>query len=208
MDRRQSLQWMLAAAAALPAGAHAQPTRKPPPKPVVAGYGTDPNLVKSYAPGQLWPLTLDERQRRCAAALCAVIIPADARSPSAAELDVHQFIDEWVSAPYPAHQKDKALIVEGLAWMDAEAARRFEAKPFAELSLAQQHTICDTLCAVAKAPPELAGIARFFARFRDLTAGGFFTHPTGMKDLGFVGNTPSVTFDGPPPEVLKIVGLA
>jgi hypothetical protein len=29
-----------------------------------------------------------------------------------------------------------------------------------------------------------------------------------MKDIGYVGNTPSVTFDGPTPEALKHVGLA
>ena len=41
------------------------------------GYGTDPDLVKSYRAGQLWPLTMNEAQRRTAAALCALIIPAD-----------------------------------------------------------------------------------------------------------------------------------
>jgi hypothetical protein len=29
-----------------------------------------------------------------------------------------------------------------------------------------------------------------------------------MKDIGYVGNTPLATFDGPPAEVLKKLGLA
>ncbi|HSI52145.1 MAG TPA: gluconate 2-dehydrogenase subunit 3 family protein [Ideonella sp.] len=203
MQRRESLQWMLAAAT-LPAWS---PSGAAVPKPGPTGYGTDPDLVKTYRAGELWPLTFSERQRRCAEALCAVIIPADEHSPSAAELQVHQFIDEWVSAPYPDHVKDKALIVQGLAWMDAEAGRRFR-KPFAEASLAQQQAICDDICIMAaRSSPRLAKPAGFFARFRDLTAGGFYTSPQGMRDLGFVGNTPSETFDGPPPEVLKIVGI-
>jgi hypothetical protein len=203
MDRRQSLQWMLAAAA-LPTlasgGATAAVTKKP------TGYGTDPNLVKAYSSGELWPLGFNATQRRCAAALCALIIPADEHSPSAAELEVHAFIDEWISAPYPAHAKDKALIFEGLAWLDAESKQRFQ-RPFADAEPAQQAAIADEICSAAKAPTRLARAAAFFARFRDLTAGGFYTTPAGMKDLGFVGNTPSATFDGPPQAVITIVGV-
>jgi hypothetical protein len=29
-----------------------------------------------------------------------------------------------------------------------------------------------------------------------------------MRELGYVGNTPSATFDGPTPEALKHLGLA
>ena len=197
MDRRQSLQWMLAAAAAL-SGPDA------PAKPGV-GVGTDPDLKKTYRAGELWPLSLDAAERRCAAALCALIIPADERSPSAADLEVQVFIDEWVSAPYPRHAEDKALIRNGLAWLDAESRRRFE-RDFAGASADQQRSICDPICWAEKAAPERAEQAAFFARYRDLTAGGFYPTPAGMKDLGFVGNVPSERFDGPPPEVIRLVG--
>jgi hypothetical protein len=203
MDRRTSLQWMLAAMALpeLTGAAVAAPTKKGP------GYGTDPVLTSSHKLGALWPLSFDAAQRRCAAALCALIIPADERSPSAAELEVHQFIDEWISAPYPQQQKDRTLIVEGLAWIDAEAQRRFAGKVFAELSETGQKTIADTICWKPKAAPGLEKAAAFFARFRDLTAGGFYTTPQGTQDLGFVGNRASATFDGPPETALKIVGV-
>lgn len=203
MDRRTSLQWMFAAAA-LPAwsGANGVPAAKP-----AAGYGTDPNLVKTYRAGELWPLTFTDAQRRTAAALCNLIIPADDQSPGAAELDVHVFIDEWISAPYPRHAKDRALIVKGLGWIERDAKRRF-GRTFATLAEARQRVICDPICYAPNAPPRLAEAAKFFARFRDLTAGGFYTTPQGTKDLRFVGNTPSQTFDGPPIEVLRIVGVA
>lgn len=205
MDRRHSLQWMLAAAA-LPglASAGATPAVK---ASQPRGYGTDPKLVKSYRSGELWPLTFTAAQRRCAAALCALIIPADERSPSAAEVEVHLFIDEWISAPYPDHAKDKALMVQGLAWLDAESQRRFSHR-FDQATLAEQQAIADEICYAPKAAAERAEAAKFFARFRDLTAGGFYTTPQGTKDLGFVGNTPSAEFAGPPAEVLKIVGVA
>lgn len=202
MDRRESMQWMLAAAA-LPSmwgDAIAKPAKG-------NGYGTDPDLIKSHRIGALWPLTMTPAERQAAAALCAVIIPADEQSPGAAELGVHVFIDEWISAPYPSHATDRALVVQGLAWMDAESQRRF-GRPFAEAAEAQQRAICDDICFVPKAAAPFARAAAFFARYRDLTAGGFYTTPQGAKDLRFVGNVASASFDGPPPEVLKIVGVA
>ena len=206
MDRRTSIKWMLAAAAAgqLRASiAWAAEAGRPP----ATGYGTDPDLVRSYRPGELWPLTFTEGQRRTAAALCALIIPADEHSPSAAQLEVQVFIDEWISAPYPTHATDRAQILAGLGWLDEESRRRF-GNPFLELPEARQRAICDDICHVPKAAPEFAAAAAFFARFRDLTADGFYTTPEGTRDLGYVGNTPLATFEGPPLEALKKVGLA
>jgi len=201
MDRRESLKWMMAALAAVPSWNVAAAGN------ASKGYGTDPDLVKRYRMGDLWPLTFDAAQRAAAAALCAVIIPADARSKSAAQLDVHTFIDEWISAPYPRHVQDRALIVEGLAWLDEESGKRFK-KSFAKLAVAEQHEICDDICWPAKAKAEFAKVARFFARFRDLTADGYYTTAEGMRELGYTGNRASATFDGPPVSALKKAGLA
>jgi hypothetical protein len=204
MDRRDAIKWMLAAAAsvaALERGALAATA------PAAKGYGTDPDLLKDYKPGDLWPLTFNEQQRRTAAALCDVIIPADANSPSASSLHVHEFIDEWISAPYPDHVADRKTVVDGLAWLDAESRKRFGSE-FADLVLKQKTALCDDICYAPQAKPEFRAAARFFARFRDLTAGGFYTTPEGTKDIGYTGNIPLATFDGPPPEVLKKLGLA
>lgn len=204
MDRRQTLQWMLAASAALGAevSAGATPARKS-----GKGYGTDPRLNKTYRSGELWPLSFTAEQRRTAEALCALIIPADEHSPSAAQLKVHLFIDEWISAPYPTQRKDRDLIVNGLAWLDAESGLRFH-KRFEQLSAAQQSQIADDICWVDQAGGEFKEAARFFARFRDLTAGGFYTTPEGSRDVGYVGNVPSQTFDGPSLKVLQIAGVS
>ncbi|WP_457353350.1 gluconate 2-dehydrogenase subunit 3 family protein [Roseateles sp. P5_D6] len=204
MDRRQTLQWMLAASAAMGVEVSAGAT---PAARKGRGYGTDPQLTRTYRGGELWPLTFTADQARAAQALCGLIIPADEYSPSAAQLKVHFFIDEWISAPYPDQVKDKDVIVAGLGWLDAESRLRF-GKRFAELDVTAQSQIADDICWVQKAKPERAAAARFFKRFRDLTAGGFYTTPEGSKDLGFVGNVPSVTFDGPPLKVLQIVGVA
>ncbi|MBI4625014.1 MAG: gluconate 2-dehydrogenase subunit 3 family protein [Verrucomicrobia bacterium] len=209
MDRRDAIKWMLTAAASVAVferDALAAAATKPG-APAATGYGTDPDLIKTYKPGDFWPLTFTEAQRATAAALCDVIIPADARGPSASSVNVHDFIDEWISAPYPGHDADRRTVIEGLGWLNAEAQKRFS-NDFVNLVARQRNAICDDICYAPKAKPEFREAAQFFKKFRDLTAGGYYTTPEGMKDIGYVGNVPLATFDGPPPEVLKKLGLA
>jgi hypothetical protein len=206
MDRRTSLKWMLSAAA-LPlvhlTGCSSEPA---PTLPSGVGYGTDPDLLKVYGPGSVWPLTLDERQRRIATALCDLIVPADADGPGAVAVGVVDFINEWVSAPYPQQTADRKLVLAGFDWLDAQADQRFS-RGFGESSVSQRSAICDDICYLPRARAEFKQAAEFFARYRDLTIGGFTTSPQGRQYLGYVGNVPLTSFDGPPPEVLKLVGV-
>jgi hypothetical protein len=213
MDRRTTIKWVLAASASLPflkASAFAAvpfSSRTIQHASTAKGYGTDPKLLQVYKPGELWPLTFTPQQRHTATVLSDLIIPADDTSPSASAVGVVDFLDEWISAPYKPQQRDRTIVLDGFQWIDQESARRF-AKPFAALDQAQQKNICDDICYAAKAKPQFAAAAKFFARYRDLTAGGFYTTPQGRKDLQYVGNTPLKSFEGPPLEVLKKVGLA
>lgn len=209
MDRRTTIKWMLAASASMPlledVEVYAAPSGKAAPA-VAKPYGTDPNLTRVYQPGDLWPLTFTSEQRATATALCDLIIPADATSPSAASVGVVDFIDEWVSAPYEAQRADRTVVLEGLQWLDQEATRRFS-KSFRKLDVSQQRQLCDDICFLPKAKPQFKQPSVFFARYRDLTAGGFYTTPQGRDDLQYVGNVPLASFNGPPAEVLKKAGL-
>jgi len=211
VDRRTTIKWVLTASAAWPfldgapaesaaAAAAAAAT------PAAKGYGTDPALTRNYTPGELWPLTFTAAQRRLAGTLADIIIPADDRSPSASAVGVVEFIDEWVSAPYPANSKDRGIVLGGFAWVDAEAGRRF-GTGFSTLDPLQQHGICDDICDEARAAVSRRTAAHFFSRFRDLTAGGFYSTPAGRKDLNYIGNVPLAGNDGPPPALLKALGL-
>jgi Gluconate 2-dehydrogenase subunit 3 len=201
IDRRTALQWMLAAGAliakapygfAAPAG--------------VATIGSDPNLTKAYAPGDVWPLTMTPSQRKVAIALSDTILPADATSPAASTVGVVDFIDEWISAPYPDFREDAALVTAGLDWVDAESQRRY-GKSFADATEEHRAELCSVIAQPAAAGAALAEQSRFFRRYRDLTTGGYYTTPVGMKDIGYVGNLPLATFEGPPPELIKKLGL-
>ncbi|HEY0940546.1 MAG TPA: gluconate 2-dehydrogenase subunit 3 family protein [Steroidobacter sp.] len=207
VDRRTTLKWVLAAAATSLL-ARERAAAAPGPGPASsAGYGTDPDLQRIYAPGELWSLTLTAEQRVTAAALCDLIIPADERSVSASSAGVVDFIDEWISAPYREQRADREMVIAGLRWMDEEAVKRFS-RPFAALDVTQSIAIADDICYLPKAQPRCVEASRFFARYRDLTAGGFYASTIGCKDLQYVGNIPLARFDGPPLEVLRAVGLS
>lgn len=207
VSRRQAIQWVMAvtAAAALPRATYGQASQVPL-SPAGQGYGFDPKLTKVYKPGDLWPLTFNAGQKQAAIALADVIIPRDDLGPAASEVGVVAFLDEWVSAPYPSQQADRPVILDGLAWIEGESQKRFQ-KPFAALSVAQQHAICDDIAFAESAKPEFRKPAVFFNRFRALTAAAYYATPEGWKAIGYVGNVILPKFDGPPTEVLAKLGV-
>jgi hypothetical protein len=215
MNRRESIRWMLTAAAALSVLRRPAWAVAPGPGPGPAddpnglepgGYGLDPDLMKDYAPGAFWPLTLTEEQRHFCAVLADIVIPADDRSPSASSVGVVDFIDEWISAPYRVHQEQRRLFLAGLDWMNQEAILRYD-HDFVGLTPEQQAAICDDICYEPRASDAHRPGAQFFALFRNLTAGGFYTTRDGWKDVQYIGNTPMASFSGPPDSVLKRLGI-
>jgi hypothetical protein len=224
VTRRETIQWVLGAVAAssLPAARGfaqqeapkeegrnilSQETAAKVPDPDTnKGYGTDPKLVKSYKPGEVWPLTLTAAQKKTATALADTILPADQYGPAASEVGTVEMIDEWVSAPYPDQRNDRPLVLQGLEWFEQESAKRFQ-KGFAGLSAEQKRAICDDVCFADKAKDRFRGPARFFAKFRTLCASAYYATPAGWKAIGYVGNVALEKFEGPPPEVLKILSV-
>ena len=168
------------------------------------GLLTDPDLHKKIV---LWERVFTDAEIESVTILCDLIIPADDHSPAASAVGVPDFINEWVSAPFAQQAADLQQIRAGLLWLDGEALKRFGKKRFIQLTETEQHSLCDDIrnSATATAPNKTA--AAFFSKMRDLAAGGFYTTPEGWKDLGYVGNVPLAEFPGPPPEVLKHLGL-
>jgi len=132
ISRRETLTWMSAALASPWVVGAAEPAfaqgdtglwKEVEIAPITAsGYGSDPNLLKPSVP---WPLTLTGAQRATLRIAADLMLPADERSDSGSALGLDAFIDEWVSAPYPDQQRDRKLILSGLAWLDAESNARF-----------------------------------------------------------------------------------
>lgn len=214
-SRRTTLQWMMTAAAlpfapwSPPAIAGGRGTAPPfdtiagwpaiSPAPVPAkGYGRDPNLMEPAVP---WPLTLSTTQRATIDLLGDMILPADAQSPGAGQLGVGAFIDEWVSAPYPMQRDDRAMVLGGLAWLDAQS-RLLHQIGFEALGPAQRSRLLDALT-VADPVAKMATPVAFLDRLRYLFVLGFYSLPEGKADMGFMGDQPTVgAYPGPSPDAL------
>jgi hypothetical protein len=149
------------------------------------GYGTDPRLNPPVkAP---WPRIMSEGQLQTAAVVVDYILPATATAPSASSLGVPDFLNEWVSAPYPNQVKDRSLIFDGLdgiarAILKGDAAKR------------------------AAALATLPG-TEFFKRIRALTIGAYYTTEAGFKDIGYIGNVARASDPGPSAEVKAALEL-
>jgi len=168
---------------ALPGGAVA---------PTATGYGTDPDLLKRSV---TWAKTLTTSERAALESLCDIVLPADPPHPSAKEIAVHEFLDEWLSAPYPQMQADRKMILAGLGALE-EAAGRQSAKPFAEMDASRQVEVFDRLCG----NEATSGFAR---RLIELICAGYYTTREGHAAIGYVGNVAQESFAGPPAEVVR-----
>ena len=192
------------AAAQQPSGNPAPAVQRPShPASGPRGTPSDPDLLHPTAP---WPRKLSASELATLAALCDTIIPADAKSPSASTVGVPAYINEYVSAPYDGQMRDLIRVRGGISWLTLESVKRF-GRSYVRLSPAERTQICDDICFLPKAKPEFQAAARFFDLIRDLTAVGFYTTDAGMKDLQYIGNMALPKFDGPPPEVMKHLGL-
>ena len=161
MDRRAALKWMFAATATvqfIDAKAFGQEV-----DPLSLGYGTDPDMLKGEVP---WERTMTEHQLRTTSKLADIILPRDGKdSPSASDVHVPDFFDEWVSAPYDYNQADREVILEGLAWLDRESQRRF-GTDFHLLSKTEFTAICDDIAYLPEADAQYQEGAEFFAKYR------------------------------------------
>jgi hypothetical protein len=134
--------------------------------------------------------------------LVDIIIPKDARSGSATDAGVPEFMDFIVADQEPRQTAMRG----GLAWLDLECQERFD-KTFLDCSAAQRTAVLDDIAWPQRARPELSHGVRFFGSFRDLTATGFWTTQMGMKDLQYIGNTYLTSWRGCPDECLKALGV-
>jgi len=193
VDRRTALAWVGVVGVALAGGAGVVvygPKMGGPAK--AKGYGTDPKLTPPVkAP---WPRLMTAAQLQIAAVLSDFILPASGDAPAATALGVPDFLNEWVSAPYPDQLKDKAIILNGLEALNLRARNR-QGADFMALSAGHR-------LALLQALPKAEGVDRtFFRRFRSLVVGAYYTTEVGFKDIGYIGNVARAKDPGPSDEV-------
>ena len=190
IDRRTALAWIgvVGAATAVGAGVVVYGPKVGGER-ITRGYGTDPKLTKpEKAP---WSRIMVQSQLQTAAILADFILPATAAAPSASSLGVPDFIDEWVSAPYPDQLEDRPVILNGLNALGGKVLKASAAERAAAL----------------KALPASADPATqaFWKTFRHLTIGAYYTTEAGFKDIGYIGNVARTSDPGPSAEVKAVL---
>lgn len=155
----------------------------------------------------LWEKPLSEAELATLTVLCDLIIPGDELAPPPSKIGIAEFISEWVGAPYDRNREDLGTIRGGLAWLDTHC-RNLHSNAFSDLPDEAQIAVLDSICDPANIASGLAPGSRFFRKLRMLTLGGYYTHSSTWKSLGYVGNTPIAgPYPGVPDEIIKILGL-
>jgi hypothetical protein len=134
--------------------------------------------------------------------LVDLIIPKDARSGSATDAGVPEFMD-FMMVDDAARQTPMR---GGLAWIDAECEDRFD-KRFLDCSAEQRTAVLDDIAWPQKAKPGHTHGVAFFNSFRDLTASGFWSSKMGVADLQYMGNVMVPEWKGCPDEALTRLGV-
>ena len=156
-SRRSTITWMLTASSSIPFLNDDTPAED------LISY--DPK--KDRRREDMWDRTLNKVQRPLVAILTDIILPSDDEKPSASDLQIPDFIDEWISAPYERQQKDRVVILTGLKWINKEARKRFK-KGFVKLSATQQLAICNDISDPVTAKPFYKAEVAFFLLLQKL----------------------------------------
>ena len=203
MNRRDALQHLLAVPAGIAiapdalerAADHVHAALDPQGQP--AAGAAQPARPRPYVPKQFTP---DEW--RLLRMLVDYVIPRDARSGSATDAGVPEFMDFMLGE----YASMRTWMRNGLGWMNAESRKRFQ-KSFVSASDAQRREILDAIAFPKRATAEVKAGVEFFNNLRNLTASGFYSSRIGIADLGYTGNRPVAEWKGTPPEVMRKLGL-
>lgn len=135
--------------------------------------------------------------------LSDLVIPRDARSGSATDAGVPEFMD-FIMSDFKWNQK---WMRDGLVWLNSECTKRFR-RGFVACTPQQQKLVLNDIAFPKKAPAALKPGVEFFTRFRDLTATGFWSSRIGYRDIGYMGNTIVPVWEGCPEPQLQKLGVS
>jgi gluconate 2-dehydrogenase gamma chain len=134
--------------------------------------------------------------------LVDIVIPKDARSGSATDARVPEFMDVFMEN----RENMRTWMRTGLTWLDDESRKRFS-KAFVDGDAAQRTAVLDDIAWPRRARQEMQPGVRFFNNFRNFTASGFWSSKIGVDDLQYMGNRPIARWDGCPAPALNKLGV-
>ena len=151
---------------------------------------------------QYQPKVFTAAEWRTVRVLVDIVIPRDARSGSATDAKVPEFMDVFMQT----RENIRTWMHTGLKWLDDECRKRFR-KSFVDCSTAQRTAVLDDIAWPRRARQEMQAGVRFFNNFRNFTASGFWSSKMGIDDLQYMGNRPVSQWNGCPPPALNKLGV-
>lgn len=168
-----------------------------------AAVRTRETLEKFAERGQQYqPRVFDAHEWRTVGVLADLVIPRDARSGSATDARVPEFMDVFMET----RENMRNWMRNGLTWLDGECQKRFS-KAFADCDAAQRTAMLDDIAWPRRARPDMQAGVAFFNNFRNFTASGFWSSQMGVEDLRYMGNRPVSQWNGCPPAALNKLGV-
>ena len=168
-----------------------------------AATRTRETLEKLAERGQQYqPKVFTPAEWRTTRVLVDLVIPRDARSGSATDAKVPEFMDVFMET----RENMRNWMRTGLAWLDAECNKRFT-KSFIDCEDAQRKAVLDDIAWPRRARQEMQAGVRFFNNFRNFTSSGFWSSQMGVQDLQFMGNRPTAQWNGCPAPALNKLGV-
>jgi hypothetical protein len=168
-----------------------------------AALHTRETLEKLAERGQQYqPKVFNAHEWQTVRVLVDLVIPRDARSGSATDAKVPEFMDVFMET----RENMRTWMRTGLTWLDDECKKRFN-KTFLESAAAQRTAVLDDIAWPRRAKQEMQAGVRFFNNFRNFTASGFWSSKMGIDDLQYLGNRPQAQWNGCPPAALNKLGV-
>ncbi|MEO7649168.1 MAG: gluconate 2-dehydrogenase subunit 3 family protein [Bryobacteraceae bacterium] len=145
---------------------------------------------KSGGPYQ--PKFFREHEYKALGILADLIVPADETSKGALDARAPEFIDLLSSQ----NEELAQIYAGGLAWLDTAMRHRFSAS-FADAKNEQRIQMLDLIAYRKNNSPELGPGIQFFSWARKMVVDAYYTHPVGIAQIGYMGNTGMTTFQVP-----------
>ena len=144
------------------------------------------------AAGVYKPKAFTAHEFRTLQKLADYIIPSDDHSPGAVEAGAPEFIDLLASQ----NPELAAIYTGGIAWLDRSMERLYSTD-FVSAKAEQQTAMLDLIAYRKNRSRQLGPGIRFFDWARRMVVDAYYTSPTGVKDLGYMGNTSVAKFEVP-----------
>jgi gluconate 2-dehydrogenase gamma chain len=144
---------------------------------------------ETAAAGKYTPKLLNDHEYRTLRRLADLIIPDEPGSPGA----LHAAAPDWIDLMCSVNERLADIYTGGIAWLDRAMQSRNQTD-FVSATPAQQTAMLDLIAYRKNDGPEYGPGIQFFRWARNMIVDAYYTHPEGVKAIGYMGNKGQAKF--------------